>query len=60
MQLPESKEIYRKRSGVVEARFGNLKTKGMRFVRLRRLKNNNCLQEPDRTASSCPGSLFFN
>ncbi|MDH4201142.1 MAG: transposase [Spirochaetia bacterium] len=38
MQLPESKEIYRKRSGEVEPRFGNLKTKGMRYVRLRRLK----------------------
>lgn len=37
MQREESKQIYRKRSGEVEPRFGNLKTRGMRFIRLRRL-----------------------
>jgi transposase len=35
MQLEESKQIYRKRSGEVEPRFGTLKTKGMRYLRLR-------------------------
>jgi hypothetical protein len=37
MQLEESKQIYRKRSGEVEPRFGNFKTRGMRYLRLRRL-----------------------